>query len=123
MNDKRPKAFDKLFTTFIGLGNVYDHVDERKDYLVEKLLDPTGAVLPLVRVYPKRGSTDKVLDFLNKWVETNGTENSISEFSSNTPSVSFRLKNGTPVFSDYICVEYFRLYTELCLVRAHREIP
>lgn len=106
MVEVRPENFDDLFED----KKVYDHISDRKEYLADKLLDPAGAVLPLTRVYPQRTSTDKVLNYLDDWTKTPGKERSITEFSDDPPYVTFKLHNGTPVFSDYICVEYFRLY-------------
>lgn len=106
MNDKRPETFDELFEP----GNLYDRITERGDKLIDKLMDTDNATLPLIRIYSQRDSTDKVFDFLENWVGNYGTENRVTEFSDNPPSVSFRLKNGATVFSDYICIEYFRLY-------------
>lgn len=106
MIDKCPDTFDDLFDD----EKVYNHISDREYYLTDILMDPAGAVLPLVRVYPQRNSTYRVLEHLHNWTKEHGTENSITEFSEYPPYVSFKLRNGTPVFSDYICVEYFRLY-------------
>ena len=103
MTDNRPKDFWDLFSE----KKVYDHVSDRKDRLVEEFLSPSEPKLPLVRIYSQRPSTDKVLNHLKKWADT---DEAITNFSSDLPYAAFKQRNGSLVSCDYICVEYFRLH-------------
>jgi hypothetical protein len=93
-------VFDKL--------SFSDKVEKRITNLIKSLSTAISSGSDLntfVRIYDWKGSTDQILEILK-----NSSPECVQNLGTDPPSVTFSAKNGQKIVSDYICVEYKRLY-------------
>lgn len=102
MIEKRPGVFSELFES----DSFYNKVEKRKKRLVDRLINTRSPEFPFTLVFPMKGSTDALLDFMKKIVQKNHD----ITFTEDPPGISFFVNNGKQVSCDYLCVEYARLY-------------